>query len=395
MKQSLGNKIAHLSVEKFKSLPKTGKPKETEWTILSSIVKEQNSTFEVVSIGTGSKCIGKTKMCPKGTIVNDSHAEVMCRRAFLRYLYSHLTEDSAIFYSHKNKTFSLKPGVKFHFFTTQVPCGDAAIFPQDHKNEDAGSIIEDSTSENIPAKKRKLEDIFRTGAKCLKDSMVQDPKTDGATYHVLGVVRTKPGRGDPTASVSCSDKLAKWCHLGIQGALLMLFLAEPVYLSSFTILKESPFCQKSLERALFERVTPSLSLPYQKHKLEFYKADKSFVYRKTENRLACSSSICWWYSQNEQQNFEVAVNGRKQGVTKKNYLTEKGRLGICKLELFKTFRDKCLELKIDLDSDMENSTYEQAKRLSKSYQNNWIILKEQFRTWTMKDPELLHFTVTG
>lgn len=194
----------------------------------------------------------------------------------------------------------------------------------------------------------------------------------------------------------------------------MLFLAEPVYLSSFTILKESPFCQESLERALFERVTPTLLLPYRKHMLEFYKADQSFAYRKTENRLACSSSICWWYSQIDQQlvptntifcntkpffvlhrNLEVAVNGRKQGVTKKNSITEKGRLGVCKLELFKVFRDKLVELKIDLDCDMENTTYVQAKRLSKLYQENWIILKEQFGTWTIKDPELLHFTVTG
>lgn len=206
MNQSLGNKIAHLSVDKFKSLPKTGKPKETEWTILSSIVKEQNSTFEVVSLGTGSKCIGKTKMCPQGTIVNDSHAEVMCRRAFLRYLYSQLTENSTIFNSNENKAFSLKPEVKFHFFTTQVPCGDAAIFPQ-QKPEDAGSIIKDNASEeNIPTKKRKLEDIFRTGAKCLKEDKMQDSKTEGATYHVVGVVRTKPGEPGTGCPVAHNQK---------------------------------------------------------------------------------------------------------------------------------------------------------------------------------------------
>lgn len=32
----------------------------------------------------------------------------------------------------------------------------------------------------------------------------------------VGSVRRKPGRGDPTWSMSCSDKLARWCCLGLQ-----------------------------------------------------------------------------------------------------------------------------------------------------------------------------------
>lgn len=60
------------------------------------------------------------------------------------------------------------------------------------------------------------DDIHRTGAKCLNVETRQDPRLPGAAYHVVGAVRTKPGRGDRTLSVSCSDKLLRWHSSGVQ-----------------------------------------------------------------------------------------------------------------------------------------------------------------------------------
>lgn len=312
------NTIAKLCLDKFNSLPKAGKPKENEWTILSCIILEDSEKFEVVALGTGTKCIGHDKMSKDGDILNDSHAEIICRRAFLRFVYeSMLSQDSDTFlFDTETQIFTVKPSIKFHFFTTHVPCGDAAIFPKPEL-EDFGNVVNNcfeqnslkrtsSCDEAVGTKRIRLEDdkcdIFRTGAKCLEADVKQDLKLQGAEYHVTEVVRTKPGRGTPTLSVSCSDKIAKWCHLGLQGALLSILLNKPIYFSSFTIAGGTPFNEKALRRALFERLENfTLEEPYHRTKIIVGQADLSFSYEKTENKNPCFSSIIWTKVRNDQR----------------------------------------------------------------------------------------------
>lgn len=55
-------------------------------------------------------------------------------------------------------------------------------------------------------------------------------------YGTYGAIRTKPGRADSQASVSfsCSDKIALWNALGLQGGLLSSLFA-PIYLDHIVI----------------------------------------------------------------------------------------------------------------------------------------------------------------
>lgn len=216
LENELSNKIAKISLNHFNQLPKTGKPTTQEWTVLATIVQEnsENNILDIVACGTGSKCIGKNSMSKNGTILNDSHAEIICRRAFLLYLYSELEKafkhQTSIFDQLGNKC-SLKNTVRFHFFSTHVPCGDAAIFLKENNDDefDGKCVAQESTKRSVDAleevtdsdckrfkrdgKKAKVEDVHRTGGKCLPKSEVQDPQLQGPEYHVLGAVRTKPG----------------------------------------------------------------------------------------------------------------------------------------------------------------------------------------------------------
>lgn len=116
--------------------------------------------------------------------------------------------------------FNLKPGIKFHLFSSHTPCGDASVFLKD---DGLKQLSPDSNCEP-QLKKQKLNDIYRTGAKCLVQETKQDLKLPGVEYHTISAVRTKPGRGNPTLSVSCSDKILRWNYVGLQVKLNLLFI---------------------------------------------------------------------------------------------------------------------------------------------------------------------------
>lgn len=197
-----------------------------------------NSFYFTGSTGGG----GALTLSPPGCnsiLIKSRVFQVLARRALLRYFVREIEsarkgrpsifvvreqpladddDHSDIRSARACSRLTLRPGVTFHFFSSHTPCGDASIFPKDVAEKRA-SGDDDNDGVGPEAKRRKTDDdndIHRTGAKCLSGETRQDPRLPGAAYHAVGAVRTKPGRGDRTLSVSCSDKLLRWHSVGVQ-----------------------------------------------------------------------------------------------------------------------------------------------------------------------------------
>jgi tRNA-specific adenosine deaminase 1 len=206
-----------------------------EWTCFAGIIqlKGQND-MKCVAFGTGVKCLPESRCDDAGRKVRDSHAEIICKRNFTRYLLQEVLnlQDgerqglvSEILERDGNK-FRLRSDVRFVFYISTAPCGDGSMV-QLEQEQTAETRLENES------KKRKFDAVSGLDVNAAPLTVLRG-RLD---YSRLGVVRTKPGRLDsePTLSLSCSDKIAIWNSVGIGGAFVSYHLSQPIYLHALVI----------------------------------------------------------------------------------------------------------------------------------------------------------------
>ena len=161
--------------------------------------------------------------------------------------------------------FQLRADVTLHLYISEAPCGDAAVTltaPDSPGGVWSGSkplrwaIDRISASPALPSPPPtpspgcSCSDIGVSCVPvarglclaCIAGEVVAPTLADDAagTHQAPGIPRTKPVRSDippqhMTACMSCSDKITKWLHVGLQGSALSLLLPAPLPLASITV----------------------------------------------------------------------------------------------------------------------------------------------------------------
>jgi tRNA-specific adenosine deaminase 1 len=240
-------------LSQFASLPRHGRPQRHEHTVLAGIVATsvELPSPVVLALATGTKCLPAGARANDGCAVNDCHAEVLCRRALLRWLRMEALDlleggggvgegaETVVLRCRRrgreecasrvcDLVVELRPGVQLRMFVSQPPCGDAAIL---HRGRTGAKPL-----------------VLTNGSEVLLPT--QSEVESYSAPQAAGLARRKPGRGEATLSMSCTDKLSRWWALGLQGSLESCLLGPlgcPLRLAGLVV--AAPFGATEEERA--------------------------------------------------------------------------------------------------------------------------------------------------
>uniref|UniRef100_A0A3B3SF82 Adenosine deaminase RNA specific B2 (inactive) n=1 Tax=Paramormyrops kingsleyae TaxID=1676925 RepID=A0A3B3SF82_9TELE len=357
--QAFADAIFHLVTEKYRELAGGCSPTHARHKALAGIIMTRGLDLrqaQVIAISTGTKCLSGEYISEQGLAVHDCHAEVIARRAFLRFLYAQLELflsknradwEQSIFIRHKEASFRLRENILFHMYISTSPCGDARL----------NSPYEISTDRKKPH--GKLRAKVETGEGTLPVRCSADTQTwDGASW--------------------------EWNVLGLQGSLLTHFV-EPIYLHSLTVgsLRHPGHFSRTVARRL-EHVD---TLPPSYRRNQLLLSGLSRDDSRQPGKSPCFS-VNWTVGDGQLEVVNAATGKRKESGAASR---------LCKRGLFARWARLHRKLSMHTTSHGETPlVYAEAKLAARSYQAAKQQLFRSLReaglgTWVKKPPELDQF----
>ena len=228
---------------------KSSKPQENQWTIISSIIMENNNNYKIICFSNGTKSLPNLNYKSREFQIFDCHTEILTLRCFkfflLNALIFHLdkTNGKKIFnktefelfdsykefydifeFNEKSNKFKIKDSIKFHLYISENPCGECSNIEYRNNNghdiklmtggktlEECLNLVDNNTINKFKETKQKIYYKFMT------KSIRSDFKPNYLSY-----------------SLSCTDKIMLRNILGYQGKYLS-FILEPIYMNGVVV----------------------------------------------------------------------------------------------------------------------------------------------------------------
>ncbi|KAI4457446.1 eukaryote specific dsrna binding protein [Holotrichia oblita] len=356
--QLRADSIGRLVTERFASLMASD-AFHNRRKVLAGIVMSRNSNLEVISVTTGTKCVSGEWLSMTGANLNDMHAEIVSRR---------YQADKSIFEPKEGERgYRVKQDIAFHLYINTAPCGDARLFGP--------------TDVNVVDRHPNKSSRGRLRVKIESGEGTIPVKNTAAIQTWDGVIQ-----GERLLTMSCSDKIARWNVLGLQGALLAHFI-DPIYLQ--TVALGSLFNELHLQRAIYGRISDTLqglSPPYRLNR-PLICSVTSTESRKTVK--APNFSVNWTVGQEAPEVIKTSTGKPETGVSR-----------LCKQIFARKFVELCRSnLKPATDFNLEDvECYSDAKELSSEYKVAKDRLFEAFNKggygrWVQKPAEQDQFVL--